>query len=264
MIQWHALGMFLPSLFSGHLIRHFGAVRIVLVGVVANFAMIAIVLSGTGVLEYWSGLVLLGIGWNFMFVGGSTLLTEVYSVAEKGKVQGVNDFLVFGTNAAASLSSGLIYHWYGWRDHRLRVVPPLLAVFAMAFWLRMKRRAASGRFKVDRRAPGSTFGRKAGDQLLKSLRSVGVLACSRRLSGGGPIRWFNRMTGSFYQRGYDSVPPDQPDTGIIQDALCSHRMRRARRRLRHPYTGPGTWRRRRKREDAGNLRGRAAGCAPPT
>ena len=141
-IQWHALGMFLPSLFSGHLIRMFGAVRIVMAGVVANFAMIAIILSGTGVLEYWSGLVLLGVGWNFMFVGGSTLLTEVYSVAEKGKVQGVNDFMVFGTNAAASLSSGLIYHWYGWAAIGYAVVAPLLAVFAMAFWLRMKRRAA--------------------------------------------------------------------------------------------------------------------------
>ena len=142
-IQWHALGMFLPSLFSGHLIRLFGAVRIVLAGVIANFAMIAVVLSGTGVLEYWTGLVLLGIGWNFMFVGGSTLLTETYSPAEKGKVQGVNDFIVFGTNSAASLSSGLIYYWYGWSAIAWTVVTPLLAVFAMAFWLRMKRRAAA-------------------------------------------------------------------------------------------------------------------------
>ncbi len=140
-IQWHALGMFLPSLFSGHLIRLFGAVRIILTGVVANFAMIAVILSGTGVFEFWSGLVLLGIGWNFMFVGGSTLLTEVYSAAEKGKVQGVNDFLVFGTNAVASLSSGLIYYWFGWAAVGYAVVLPLLTVFAMAFWLRMKRRA---------------------------------------------------------------------------------------------------------------------------
>jgi MFS family permease len=141
-IQWHALGMFLPSLFSGHLIRMFGAVRIILSGAVANFAMIAVILSGTGVVEFWSGLVLLGIGWNFMFVGGSTLLTEVYSAAEKGKVQGVNDFLVFGTNAVASLSSGLVFHWFGWAAVAYVVVAPLLAVFAMAFWLRIKRRAA--------------------------------------------------------------------------------------------------------------------------
>jgi MFS family permease len=141
-IQWHALGMFLPSLFSGHLIRMFGAVRIILAGVVANFAMIAVILSGTGFIEFWSGLVLLGIGWNFMFVGGSTLLTEVYSAAEKGKVQGVNDFLVFGSNAVASLSSGLIYHWFGWEVVGYAVIAPLLVVFAMAFWLRLKRRAA--------------------------------------------------------------------------------------------------------------------------
>lgn len=141
-IQWHMLGMFAPSLFSGQLIRMFGAVRIILVGVIVNFATVAAILSGAGLPEFWLGLVLLGIGWNFMFVGGSTLLTEVYTVAEKGKVQGVNDFLVFGANALGSLSSGLIYHWYGWSAIGYAVVPPLLAVFAMAFWLRMKRRAA--------------------------------------------------------------------------------------------------------------------------
>jgi len=141
-IQWHALGMFLPSLVSGHLIRMFGALRIVLAGVVANFAMIATILSGTGVWEYWAGLLLLGVGWNFMFVGGSTLLTETYSPAEKGKVQGINDFIVFGTNAAASLSAGLIYYWFGWGAIAWTVVAPLLAVFAMALWLRMKRKAA--------------------------------------------------------------------------------------------------------------------------
>jgi predicted MFS family arabinose efflux permease len=124
-IQWHALGMFLPSLFSGHLIRWFGAVRIVLAGVVANFAMIVII-----------------VGWNFMFVGGSTLLTETYASAEKGKVQGINDFMVFGSNAVASLSAGLIYHWFGWGAVAWTVVAPLLAVFAMALWLRLKRKAA--------------------------------------------------------------------------------------------------------------------------
>lgn len=144
-IQWHALGMFVPSLFSGHLIRLFGAVRIVLAGVVANLAVVAIILSGTGFLEFWSGLFLLGIGWNFMFVGGSTLLTEVYTLSEKGKVQGINDFLVFGTNAVASLSAGLIYHWYGWQVVGYIIIPPLLAVFAMAFWLRIRRRAAQRR-----------------------------------------------------------------------------------------------------------------------
>lgn len=141
-IQWHALGMFVPSLFTGNLIRFFGAVRVVLAGTVAMFAMILVALSGEGLFEFWTALVLLGIGWNFMFVGGSTLLTEVYDPSEKAKVQGVNDFLVFGTNAFASLSAGAIYHRMGWEAVNYVVVLPLLLVFATAFWLRMKRKFA--------------------------------------------------------------------------------------------------------------------------
>ncbi len=141
-IQWHVLGMFVPSFFTGHLIRYFGAVRIVLAGTVAMFAMIAVNMSGAGILEYWSALVLLGIGWNFMFIGGSTLLTEVYTLPEKAKVQGVNDFLVFGANAVASLSSGVIYDRFGWQAVSHAVILPLLTVFATALWLRLKRRAA--------------------------------------------------------------------------------------------------------------------------
>ncbi len=141
-IQWHALGMFVPSFFTGHLIRIFGAVRIVLAGTVAMLAMVAVTMSGAGVVEYWSALVLLGIGWNFMFIGGSTLLTEVYTLPEKAKVQGVNDFLVFGANAVASLSSGVIYDRFGWQAVSYAIVLPLLTVFATALWLRLRRRAA--------------------------------------------------------------------------------------------------------------------------
>jgi len=77
-----------------------------------------------------------------MFIGGSTLLTEVYSLSEKAKVQGINDFLVFGTNAVASLSSGVIYDRFGWAAVSYAVILPLLTVFATALWLRLKRRAA--------------------------------------------------------------------------------------------------------------------------
>jgi predicted MFS family arabinose efflux permease len=135
-IQWHALGMFLPSFFTGRLIRRFGTVRVVLSGVAAMFTAVAVNLSGTGITEFWAALILLGVGWNFMFVGGSTLLTESYSPAEKAKVQGLNDFVVFGTNAVASLSSGYLYHQYGWEAVNHAVLLPLLAVFAMALWLR--------------------------------------------------------------------------------------------------------------------------------
>jgi len=137
----HALGMFVPSFFTGHLIRFFGAVRIVLVGTIAMLAMIVVNMSGAGILEFWTALVLLGVGWNFMFIGGSTLLTEVYTLPEKAKVQGINDFMVFGANAVASLSSGVIYARFGWTAVSYAVVLPLLAVFAAALWLRLKRRA---------------------------------------------------------------------------------------------------------------------------
>ncbi|UCH72795.1 MAG: MFS transporter [Rhodospirillales bacterium] len=141
-IQWHALGMFVPSFFTGHLIRHFGAVRIILAGTVAMLAMIAVNMSGAGMLEYWSALLLLGIGWNFMFIGGSTLLTEVYTLPEKAKVQGINDFLVFGANAVASLSSGVIFARFGWLAVSYAVILPMIVVLVAAVWLRLKRRAA--------------------------------------------------------------------------------------------------------------------------
>jgi len=141
-IQWHALGMFVPSFFTGHLIRYFGAVRVVLVGTVAMFATVAVNLSGAGLWEFWAALLLLGIGWNFMFVGGTTLLTEIYTIQEKAKVQALNDFLVFGTNAVASLSAGAVHHLFGWQAVNYAVTLPLAVVFATAFWLRVKRRAA--------------------------------------------------------------------------------------------------------------------------
>lgn len=141
-IQWHALGMFVPSFFTGHLIRYFGAVRVILAGTVAMLATVAVNLSGAGLWEFWTALLLLGIGWNFMFVGGTTLLTEIYTVQEKAKVQGMNDLLVFGTNAVASLSAGAVHHLFGWQAVNYAVTLPLAVVFATAFWLRVKRRAA--------------------------------------------------------------------------------------------------------------------------
>lgn len=141
-IQWHALGMFVPSFFTGHLIRRFGAVRIILVGTAAMLATVSINLSGTDLVEFWTALLLLGIGWNFMFIGGTTLLTEIYTIQEKAKVQAMNDFLVFGTNAVASFSSGMVHYVFGWQAVNYAVVLPLLVVFAAAFWLRIQRRAA--------------------------------------------------------------------------------------------------------------------------
>jgi MFS family permease len=101
-IQWHILGMFAPSFFSGYLIDRFGVLNIITAGVGAMVAAVLVSITGTQLVQYWATLVLVGVGWNFMFVGGSTLLTQCYRVEERAKVQALNDFLVFSTAALAS------------------------------------------------------------------------------------------------------------------------------------------------------------------
>ena len=133
-IQWHALGMFAPSFITGSLIKRFGAVQIIFTGIFLNFICIAINISGTEIINYWSALVLLGVGWNFMFVAGTTMVTETYQPAEKAIVQGVNDFLVFGTAALCSLLSGVLQTSFGWETVNLSAIPLLLIVLVSLFW----------------------------------------------------------------------------------------------------------------------------------
>ena len=133
-IQWHALGMFAPSFITGSLIKRFGSVQIIFTGILLNFICIAINISGTELINYWSALVLLGVGWNFMFVAGTTMVTETYQPAEKAMVQGINDFLVFGTAAMSSLLSGILQTSFDWETVNLSAVPLLLIVFISLFW----------------------------------------------------------------------------------------------------------------------------------
>ena len=133
-IQWHALGMFAPSFITGSLIKRFGAVQIIFTGILLNFICIAINISGTELINYWFALVLLGVGWNFMFVAGTTMVTETYQPAEKAIVQGVNDFLVFGTAALCSLLSGVLQTSFGWETVNLSAIPLLLIVLVSLFW----------------------------------------------------------------------------------------------------------------------------------
>ena len=133
-IQWHALGMFAPSFITGSLIKRFGSVQIIFTGILLNFICIAINISGTELINYWSALVLLGVGWNFMFVAGTTMVTETYQPAEKAIVQGVNDFLVFGTAALGSLLSGVLQTSFGWETVNLSAIPLLLIVLVSLFW----------------------------------------------------------------------------------------------------------------------------------
>ncbi len=113
-IQWHVLAMFLPSFITGSLIARFGKEAIIAVGLALLTACALVALAGIQLMNFWAALILLGVGWNFAFIGATTMLTETYKVEERGKVQGFNDFLVFGSVAIASLSSGHLFATVGW------------------------------------------------------------------------------------------------------------------------------------------------------
>ena len=108
-------------------------------GLLLNFLCIAVNLIGQGLLNYWSALLLLGIGWNFMFVTGTSMLTETYTPAEKAKVQGFNDLLVFATAAAFSLLAGVLQHWGGWISVNLYCLPFLVITGMMLIWYRTRK-----------------------------------------------------------------------------------------------------------------------------
>lgn len=141
MIRWHTLGMFVPSFFTGGLIARFGAPRIMLAGIALLAGHVGIALSGVELLHFTSALVLLGVGWNFSFIGGTTLLTEAYRPSEKAKVQATNDFLILGVVVAASFASGGLLHHLGWKGVNLTAVPFLLVAGAMIATLAARRRA---------------------------------------------------------------------------------------------------------------------------
>ncbi len=113
-IQSHIMAMFLPSLFSGFLVSRFGALKIIMAGLALLFACLYIAYLDRQLMHYWWALVLLGVGWNFMFLGGTTLLTQTYRPSERFKVQALNDFIVFSMQAIAALSSGFILVQFGW------------------------------------------------------------------------------------------------------------------------------------------------------
>ena len=137
-IQWHVLGMFAPSFFTGHLIRRFGVANIMLTGIVLLGLCVGANAAGTTVMHFWVSLFSLGLGWNFIFIGATTLLTETYSFNEKAKAQALNDFIVFGTVTLASFSSGAVQHTLGWETVNLGVIPFLVLIVFANLWLRSK------------------------------------------------------------------------------------------------------------------------------
>jgi MFS family permease len=136
-IQWHILGMFVPSFFTGHLIKRFGVLPIIVSGALLMAICVAVNMTGAGIAQFWVALIALGVGWNFMFVGGTTMLTETYERSERAKVQATNDFLVFGTVAIASLSSGVLFNTIGWQGVNLAVVAPIVLILTVTIWFRV-------------------------------------------------------------------------------------------------------------------------------
>lgn len=134
-IQVHVLGMYVPSFFTGHLIHRFGLRPVMGTGALLLLGCVAVNVSGIAVANFAIGLILLGLGWNLLFVGGTTMLTQSYRPEEKAKVQAINDFLVFGTVAATAFLSGAVYDIYGWNVLNFLLVAPVLLVIASLFWL---------------------------------------------------------------------------------------------------------------------------------
>ncbi|KVK88943.1 MFS transporter [Burkholderia cepacia] len=131
-IQWHVIAMYAPSFFTGRLITRFGAQRVVMAGLTLTALSAAVGLMGVDVAHFWLTLILLGVGWNFGFVGASALVLECHRPEEKARVQSVNDFIVFGTIAFGSFLSGGLLTAYGWNAVLwISFVPLALAVFSL-------------------------------------------------------------------------------------------------------------------------------------
>src|SRR5215469_3858224 len=141
-IRFHLIGMFAPAFFTGALIARYGTTRIALTGTALLLLCGIVALSGTSKPHFWVALALLGFGWNFMFVAGTTMLTQAYRSEERAKVQGLNEFLIAGSAALGSLASAGVYGGFGWDGLNLGVMPLLLLCAGITLWYAMTQRAA--------------------------------------------------------------------------------------------------------------------------
>ena len=144
-LEWHVLGMFVPSFFTGSLIKRFGALPIMGVGVLLNLACIVVALSGVDVMQFLVALFALGLGWNFLFIGGTTLFTEAYRPEEKTTAQAAMDFCIFTTMTVTSFASGALVTTQGWSWLNWGSLLPIAVIGAALLWLTMRRRATRNR-----------------------------------------------------------------------------------------------------------------------
>jgi len=139
-IEWHVVAMYAPGFFTGAIIQRFGVNNVILAGLALIAASVAVALNGVTIAHFVAALALVGIGWNFMYVGGTTLLTEAYAPAEKARTQGANDFIVFATMCVSSLASGAMVSTAGWDAINRAVLPFLALIAASVIWLTWRRR----------------------------------------------------------------------------------------------------------------------------
>jgi MFS family permease len=130
-LQSHVMAMYAPSLVTGLLVDRLGVRRMMIAGALALLSCIATTAFSHAVVTYWVGLILLGVGWNLLFVGGTVLLTRSYESAERFRAQATNDVAVFGSQATASLASGAVLHRFGWMTMNLAAVPVLVLMLAL-------------------------------------------------------------------------------------------------------------------------------------
>jgi hypothetical protein len=132
--------MFVPSFFTGHLIHRFGVLNVMIVGAVMFVATIAIDLAGIDFLNFFAGMTLVGVGWNFLFIGATTLLTQTHTPAERAKVQGFNDFLIWSSVMVAVFASGALQTGLGWTFVNVGVMPVVAVALVLTLWLRFSGR----------------------------------------------------------------------------------------------------------------------------
>jgi predicted MFS family arabinose efflux permease len=139
-IQWHVLGMYAPSFFTGTLIARFGVERVTAAGLFLIFIAAIVGLAGISVAHFWANLVLLGLGWNFAFIGATTMVTQCHRPHERTAVQSLNDFLIFGSMAVSSFASGQMLARFGWETINEVVFPTVFIAAGLLAWLALRDR----------------------------------------------------------------------------------------------------------------------------
>jgi MFS family permease len=139
-LEWHVIGMFAPGFFTGHLIKRFGTLPIMAVGLALNVVCVLIALSGVEFKQFLVALFLLGLGWNFLFTSATTLATSAYRPEEKDKAQGALNFCVFAVLALSSLSSGILVTTQGWQLLNMGSLLPLCLTGLLLGWLALQQR----------------------------------------------------------------------------------------------------------------------------